>query len=258
MNMMQMVGIMVALYVIALTALCIYRRAINIKIANGLFIAVDLIFYVAWTYASYLRGWTKGFMMLDNISPFIMTMIPVSLFLGERLRQYVKCATAFLWVGMLVALVISPQQAYILSDYTNATPEYTTEAACHLIASLYGVYLIISGQVKCDFRSWKRALICLYSAIGFGVIANYLFHSDNFGMNPYGDYSIYMIDIFGSFWATFAAYILGVLLVVTIGMQLGHLLTRLISLYNTDDYKESEPISESEKKEELVSSIDQA
>ena len=38
-------------------------------------------------------------------------------------------------------------------------------------------------------------------------------------MDPYGNYSIYMIDIFGSFEATLVAYYLGVLLVLTVGMQ---------------------------------------
>ena len=38
-------------------------------------------------------------------------------------------------------------------------------------------------------------------------------------MDPYGNYSIYMIDIFGSFEATLLAYYLGVLLVLTVGIQ---------------------------------------
>ena len=46
-------------------------------------------------------------------------------------------------------------------------------------------------------------------------------------MNPYGGYSIYMIDIFGSFEATLAAYYLGVLLVLTIGMQVNGMLDKL-------------------------------
>ncbi len=234
MNMMQMVGIMVALYVIALTALCIFRKSINVKVLNVMFIIVDLVFFIVWSYASYLRGWTDGFMMLDNISPFIMTMIPLSVFVKDGVREAFKSATAFLWVGMFVALIVSPQQAYIFSENTEASLAYSSEAACHLIASLYGIYLIITEQVQINLKSWRRALVFLYSAIGFGVVMNYIFHLDNFGMDPYGNYSIYMIDIFGSFWATFAAYLLGVLVVITLGMQGGYLLMKLIAMGNAD------------------------
>ena len=229
MNMMQMVAIMAACYFITLILLCVYRNIINIKIANAVFIIVDLIFFLGWNYAAYLRGWLDdGFMTLENISPFIMTLIPFTCLLNEKIRKYCDSAIAFLWVGMFLALLLSPQHAYIFSYYIEATPIYASEAACHLIASLYGVYLIISGQVKCNFKSWARSIICMYSVIGFGVILNYIFHTKNFGMDPYGDFTIYMVDILGSFWATLLAYLLGVMVVLSLGMQFGYLLNKLV------------------------------
>jgi hypothetical protein len=129
---------------------------------------------------------------------------------------------------MFLALLISPQHAYIFSYDIEATPIYTAEAACHLIASLYGAYLIITKQVNCDVRHWRRSVVCMFSVIGFGVLLNYIFHTRNFGMDPYGDYTIYMIDIFGSFEATLVAYLLGVLLVLTIGMEIGYLFFKLV------------------------------
>ena len=229
MNMMQMVAIMVACYFITLILLCIYRDIINIKVANTVFIIVDIIFFLAWNYAAYLRGWLEdGFMTLENISPFIMTLIPLTVFMSDRVKKYCNSAIAFLWLGMFLALMISPQHAYIFSYNIEATFIYSAEAACHLIASLYGVYLIISGQVECNFKTWMKSIICMYSVIGFGVILNYFFHTRNFGMDPYGDFSIYMLDILGSFEATLLAYLLGVMFVLTIGLQFGYLLNKLV------------------------------
>ena len=68
----------------------------------------------------------------------------------------------------------------------------------------------------------------MFSVITFGVLLNYIFHLDNFGMDPYGGYSIYMIDIFGSCEVTLLAYYLGVFLVLTIGMQAGYGIQRLV------------------------------
>ena len=229
MNMMQMVAILVGCYFITLTLLCIYRDIINIKVANTVFIIVDIVFFFAWNYAAYLRGWLEdGYMTLENISPFIMTLIPFTALLSDRVRKYCDSAIAFLWIGMFLALLISPQHAYIFNYNIDASLMYTSEAACHLLASLYGAYLIISGQIKCNIKSWWKSIVCMYSVIGFGVVLNYLFHTGNFGMNPYGGYTIYMIDVLGSFEATLLAYILGVMLVLTIGLVVGRALNKLV------------------------------
>ncbi len=239
-NMMQMVGIMVVCYLVTLTAICVYRKEINIKIGNAIFMIVDAAFFITWTYASYINEWTEsGFMAFDNISPLTMTIIPLTVFMNKKARSYCESGIAFVWFGMFVALIVSPQHAYIFSDTSAASLGHTTEAACHLIASLYGVYLIITGQVKCNVESLKKAAVFLYSAIGIGVIANYLLHTSNFGMNPYGDYSIYMIDIFRSFEATLIAYLLGVFVVIVVGMQLGHLLYKIVSPEKESDNTES-------------------
>ncbi len=236
MNMMQMVAVMAICYFITLTLLAFYRDIINVRVGNAVFIVVDIIFFFWWTYAEYLRGSLDfGFMTFDNISPFTMTLIPLTLLLSDKVRSYCNSAIAFLWIGMFVALLISPQHAYIFNYKTEASLLYASEAACHLLASLYGAYLILTKQVKCDFIHWKRAIICLYSVIGFGLVLNYVFHLRYFGMDPYGDYTIYMIDIFGSFEATLAAYLMGVMLVLTLGMQAGWGFFRLVDAAHKDE-----------------------
>ena len=239
-NMVHMVCIMVLFYFVTVTLLSFYRNIIRIKLANILFVAADLVFFLAWNYSAYLRGWLdEGFMTLGNISPFIMTLIPLTLFMSDKVREYCNSAIAFLWVGMLLALLLSPQFGYLFSGDYHANPVYTSESACHLLASLYGFYLIISGQVKCDFQHLKKAIICLYSVIGFGVFVNYVFHRSNFGMDPYGGAKIYMIDIFGSFEATLAAYLIGVGLVLLIGMYVGRTTYKLVEAIHVGSYHDS-------------------
>lgn len=250
MNMMQMVAIMVVCYLVTLTALCIYRKEINIKIANAMFMIVDAAFFMCWTYASYINGWSEsGFMAFDNISPFTMTLIPLTVFLNKKARSYCESTIAFLWLGMFVALIVSPQHTYIFSETSEATFGHTTEAASHLIASLYGIYLIISGQVKCNLKSLKQAMIFLFSVIGIGVVANYALRTSNFGMNPYGNYSIYMLDIFRSFEATLVAYLLGVFIVLLAGMQFGNLLNKLVG---SDDKEKDGKSDKDDSAEEAV------
>ena len=168
MNMTQMVGIMVFFFFVSLTVICLYHQHINKKIGNLIFIIVDIIFFLGWNYAAYMRGsLDDGFMTLDNISPFIMTLIPLTPLLNEKVKTYCNSAIAFLWMGMFLALSISPEHSYLFNYNHEATFLYAAEAACHLVAALYGIYLIISGQVICDFKHLVKSAVCLYSVIGF-------------------------------------------------------------------------------------------
>jgi hypothetical protein len=178
----------------------------------------------------YKQGWLKsGFVTLGNISPMIFTVIPLTLFMNEKTKQYAYSAIAFLWVGMFLALFISPEYAYIFDYHRQATALYTGEALCHMLAALFGIYLILTGQVKLNFQSWWRSIVFMYAVIFFGVFLNYFFHTRNFGMDPYGNYAIYFLNIFGSFEATLIAYLFGVLTVLTVGLEVGYLLERIIT-----------------------------
>ena len=64
------------------------------------------------------------------------------------------------------------------------------------------------------------------SIISFGVVLNFVFHRNFFGMDPYGEYSIYFLDIFGSFTTTLIAYYLGVMVLLTLGMQMCYLMDK--------------------------------
>lgn len=233
MNMIQMLGIVSAVYFVTLLLICVYRNKINVKICNIAFIVADSIGMFLWTYACYLRGWLDdGWLTLDNISPLMFTVIPLTLIMKDSVKKYAYAAIAFLSFGMFVALYVSPEHAYLFNFNQEAGPWYTCEAICHMICSLFGIYLVLTHQVKANFENWIKSIVFMLSIISVSVVLNFIFHRSYFGMDPYGHYSIYMIDIFGSFEATAVAYYLGVILVLTIGMQLSHLLERWTKYYD--------------------------
>ena len=222
MHMMQMLGGLTLVFCIALFLMCFFREKLNHPIVNPLFIIACAVFFFCWNYAAYERGWlSDGFMTLENISPYICTVILLTPFMHDKIRDLAYCAIAFLGFGMLLALYISPGAEYFSTQNYTATFMNVSEAACHLVMALYGFYLILVGRVKLTWTSFLKANIFVYASIGFGVFLNWCFHLSNFGMNMYGNYSIYFLDIFGSFRATFIAYLLGVLGVLTMGFLIG-------------------------------------
>ena len=228
MDMTVVLGIFTLFFFVTLSLMSFYRSKINVKICNIIFVIADFLAYSAWNYAAYLSGWLdNGWMTLGNISPLMFTLILLTPFMNEKVRDYVYCALSCLSVGMFLAMIISPEHNYIFNFNTEATFIYTTEAVAHMVCSLFGIYLVLSHQVKANISSLVKAVVCTLSIITFGVILNYVYHIDNFGMDPYGSASIYMIDIFGSFGATLVAYYLGVVLVLIVGMQAVAALDRL-------------------------------
>ncbi len=227
MNMITMLGLVLLVFFCSLLMICLYRDKINVKIGNLVFVVVDVIFFFCWNYASYQRGWLNDrFMTLDNISPFAFTLIPFTYIMRDKVKEFALSAIAFLSFGMFCAMLVSPEYAYLFGFNHEANFLYASEAVCHMICSLFGLYLVLTGQVKADVKHWLKSIVFMFCVITFGVSLNYIFHKNFFGMDPYGDYSIYMIDIFGSFEATLGAYYLGVFVVLTLGFQTGYLLEK--------------------------------
>lgn len=223
MHLMIMLLALTPVLFVALFLMCFYRdRLKQHPFIDHLFIVVCAVFFFCWNYAAYEKGWLKnGFMTLENISPFICTVIIFTPFFHEKVRDFARCAIAFLAFGMFLALYISPGAEYFSSLRQNTPFMYISEAACHLVMTLYGFYLILSERVKLNFKNILKALVFLYSAVGFGVFLNWCFHLSNFGMNMYGNYSIYFLDIFGSFAATFIAYLAGIFVTILLGYLAG-------------------------------------
>ena len=228
MDMTVLLGIFTCFYFTTLFLMCFYRNKINVKVWNLCFYIANFIAFSAWTYAAHLySNWLQGgWMTLGNISPMTFTVIVLLPILNERVREYAMSSIAFLHFGMFIAMLISPEHDYIFNHNTEASFINATEAVCHLVCALFGVYLVLSKQIKADFTHWWKSLTFTLSIISFAVVLNFVYHRSYFGMNPYGTAKIYMIDLFSGFWPTLIAYYFGILIVMTVGGQSAYLLER--------------------------------
>ena len=228
MNMLTMLAILTVLYFVTLLLICIYRYKINVKIGNLIFAITDFVFFMYWNIGMFQKGWLDtGLQTFENISPLCFTLIPLTYIMSDKIKEHCFSALAFLNFGMLAALYISPQYEYLFNYEYDVTFLYAGEMVCHMLCSLYGIYLVLTGQIKADFEHWLQSIIFILSIVSFCVMLNYVFHKSYFGMDPYGHYAIYMIDIFDTFEATLLAYYLGIILVLTIGLQVCAGLERL-------------------------------
>ena len=227
MSMMAMVAILVVIYFSLVLFVVFYGNKIDPKYGNFVFVITNTILFLSFYVVSYSPGSRFRFQTLDNISPFTFSTIPFIYAMKPGLKDYYLKNVAFFSVGMFVAMLVTPQYAYLFSFNNKASTSFLFDALCHLNCSIFGIYLIASGQAKLTFENLKKAAIFIYCVVGIGVVFNYLFHTGNFGMNPYGGYSIYMFNFFEDYWATLLAYIVGIFGVLALGFGMNYLLNKV-------------------------------
>ncbi len=241
MPMMTMLIICVVIYFSMLITILLYHKYMKPEVTNLIFIIVNTVLFIGYNINDYYRHGTFIPLTFDQISPFTFTMLPLSYLMNDKIKSYFFSAVSFLSVGMFIAMLVSPQEAYLSSNRVEATMLYVLDTLEHLNCSLFGIYLITSGQIKLNRECLKKAFIFMYSVIGFVVCCNFLFHTNYFGMGPFSNFGIYMFRLFDSYWANLLAYLLGVALVLSIGFEFNYILKKL----NTQKVATKEEIEES-------------
>ena len=220
MSMMGMTLVLISIYFATIFFMLTFLERSNTRIGNAIFIVINIIVFWGLNMCYYKPEQQNfRFLVFDNISPFTFTFMPFLVLFKGKVAEFFKSAIAFLSVGMIVAMMITPQYAYLYNFNNTAGLDYLLDALCHLNCSLFGIYLVLTGQVRLKYKSFVRAVIFMYSAITLVVVMNHLYGTNFFGMCPYGGYSIYMFNLFEDYWATLLAYYVGVLLVLYLGFE---------------------------------------
>lgn len=250
MSMMGMTAMLIVVYFATITFILLFLEKSNTKIGNFIFISLNVIFFLILNIIYFSNSGRERytFLTFDNISPFTFTFMPCLYLVKGKIRDYFKCAIAFLSVGMVVAMMVTPQYAFFFNFASEARLDYLFDALCHLNCSLFGIYLVISGQVKLSAKNFVRSVVFMYSVITFVVMLNAIFHTNFFGMCPYGGYSIYMFNLFEEYWATLLAYYLGVFVVLSVGFEFNYGLNRFGGLISAFENKSDPSCSVPEKR----------
>ena len=228
MSMMDMTALLILIYFTCIWLIIILLIKVKQKqIVNIAFVVCNCLVFGVLNIIYYGGKQNFRYLMFDNISPFTFTFMPFLFVFRNKVKEFFMAAISFLSVGMFVAMLVTPQHAYLFSFNNEAGLDFLFDALCHLNCSLFGIYLIASGQVKISIKNLVIATIFMFSVISFGVIMNFIFHTNNFGMCPYGGFSIYFLDIFEEYWATLLAYYVGVFLVLSGGFFGNALLNRI-------------------------------
>ena len=149
----------------------------------------------------------KNALPTANVSPFMFTTTIVMWIFPKSVRKYLLTLVSLLSFGMLVA-GLGGCLDYVMRDYAFHW-HIAFDCAAHVLISLWGVYLIKSGQVE---LTPKRAICGGSIIVGVAIIMlilNTIFKTSFFGLSVYGDHNIYNIRIFESGVVSILVYFIG-------------------------------------------------
>lgn len=210
---------LIVFYVIGVLVIFKYNK--KSKLVNSVFSTTIFLLYLFCLVSIYLDvgfyDWNfQNALPTGNVSPFMYTLVFISLVLPQNIKKYVFSLVGLLSFPMLCAGLISCI-GYIIRDYTFHLTIFL-DAFIHVLLSIFGVYLAKSKQI--DFKSNKVLIISgglILLVANIMIILNLIFKTAFFGLSMYGDHYIYNLVLVESSIFNAIIYILGAVIVLFIG-----------------------------------------
>ena len=122
MSMMGMTLVLISIYFATMVFMMTFLERSNTKIGNIIFITVNIVAFLGLYLCLYTpEKHNFKFKIFDQISPFTFTIMPMILLFKSKIAEFIKSAIAFLSIGMIIAMLISPQYAYLYDFAHDAT-----------------------------------------------------------------------------------------------------------------------------------------
>lgn len=210
--------VLLAIYIVGVL---LSKRIANHRLLVNLLLAVIVVasylYIVRYMYYDVgLDDWNfKNTLPTANVSPFMFCLTPIILVMPKAIRQYFMTLVALLSFGMLVA-GLGGALSYMSRHYVFHW-HITFDCAAHVFISLWGIYLVNSGQVE---LTPKKALCGGAIIVGVAMvmlILNSIFKTAFFGLSLYGEHNIYNNKIFESGFISAFAYFTGLCFVLLAG-----------------------------------------
>ncbi|MBR2382021.1 MAG: hypothetical protein IKA84_06000 [Clostridia bacterium] len=211
-------AVLLAIYIVGLLLLKYlvkHKTLVNVIFAIVIFASY---FYVA-RYMYFDVGpndWNfKNTLPTANVSPFMFCLTPLTLLMPRAIRKYLFTLIALLSLGMVVA-GLGGALGFMVRDYKFHL-HITMDCLAHVLISLWGVYLVKSGQVDLTPKKAIRGGSIIVCVAGTMLVLNLIFKTAFFGLSLYGEHNIYNNKIFESGIVSAFAYFFGLCLVLCAG-----------------------------------------
>ena len=208
---------LLAFYLMAFPQL---KRLRNKKITNGVFSVLIFALYVAVVIRVYIsvgfNDWNfKNTLPVANVSPFMFTLVILMHLLPRKIKKHFYLLISLLSVGMILSSVFSCLYNGVINYKFHW--HFLCDYLAHVLLSLYGVYLIKSGQVELNKKNALVSGAIIVAVAICMLVLNVIFDTAFFGLSLNGKHSIYNVVLVESSYLSALLYFLGLFGVLVMG-----------------------------------------
>ena len=190
------------------------------RLANFLFMAVTYASYVSLSLIVYsdvgLYDWNfQNTLPMANVSPFMFSLMPILPLLPERAKKPLYLLVSLLSVGMLLSAVFNCIRNAAIGYAFHF--HFTLDYLAHFALSLFGVYLVRSGQVEVRARRAVSSGALLFGVAFVMIVLNLILDTSFFGLSLRGKHNIYNNVLVSSSCLSAFIYFVGLFVVLLLG-----------------------------------------
>lgn len=210
--------VLLAVYIVGILLskyLALHTKTVNFVFA--LLIFASYLYLVVYMYRDVgIADWNfHNTLPTANVSPFMFCLTPLTLIMPKRIREYLFTLVALLSLGMLIA-GLGGALGYVARDYKFHW-HITMDCVAHILISLWGVYLVKSGQVKLTVKKAICGGAIIVGVAAIMLMLNLIFDKAFFGLSLNGKHNIYNMVLFESGIVSALTYFCGLCLVLVSG-----------------------------------------
>lgn len=215
-------------YILTLVILCVlYALCVHLmkymahrRFWNGLFMVSVYVPYVIGAMIIYADvgclDWNfQNVLPVANVSPFMFSLMPILFFLPQKVKKHIYLLISLLSVGMFLAAVAGC--LYNASIHYRFHFHFVLDYIAHLFLSLFGVYLVRSGQVELRIKNCLISGSLILGVATVMMLLNVVFDTAFFGLSLNGKHSIYNIVLVENSYLSALIYYMGLSCVLLLG-----------------------------------------
>ena len=200
------------------------HRLVNIIASLSVYLMYLSLMYVVYSDVGFNDWNFQNTLPVANVSPFMFTSMLYLLFLPKKLRKSVFLLISLLSVGMLASMVVNCVSNALI--HYKFHPHFLLDYIAHVNLSLFGVYLVRSGQVELTKKACTVSGGMIYSVAFTMLILNLIFDTSFFGLSLRGKHRIYNAVVSNESIISALVYFAGVFAVLLLGYLYGKLLQK--------------------------------
>ena len=220
------IGILLGLYALAVFLM---RYMKNVRTVNTVFFLLTTLIYWVYVLMVYLQVGAKsiyfhGVLATANVSPFMFTALPIIYFSRGKLKEHLYLLVSLLSVGMFFSPIFNaisyavsgvPFQVLPVLDYVG-----------HLSLSLWGIYLVRSGQVTLNPKKALTSGLIIVGVADIMLVLNLIFDTSFFGLSLKGKHNIYGNVLTENSYLSAIIYFAGLAVILLLGYASARLIEK--------------------------------